>query len=89
MKLKQAKNLLTDLRRSLQVRDFCEDIYLSVKRVGNRAFRSCAYFETEDWMFIWTLNDSIMFNKQDIGDFVLVNSKDTVLNLKKETTVYG
>jgi hypothetical protein len=89
MTLKQAQNLLTDLRKSLQIRDYCEDLYLSIKDVGTKVFRSCAYFETESWVFIWTIDDSFVFSKKLIGDFVLVHPNETYLSLKKEKPVYG
>ncbi len=86
MTKKQANNLLTDLRKSLQPEDYREDIYISIKDVGNKAFKSCAYYESESWLFIWTIDDSFVFNKKDVGDFVFVSSNESVINVKKETT---
>lgn len=84
MTKKQAKNLLTDLRKSLQPRDYCEDIYLNIKKVGSKSFKSCSYFESESWLFIWTIDDSMVFDKREIGDFVLVTSKESFVNSKEE-----
>lgn len=84
MNRKQAENLLTDLRKSLQPRDYCEDIYLSFKGVGSKKFKSCAYFETEKWLFIWTPDDSFVFNKKEVGDFVFVPNNEAVVSIKKE-----
>ena len=77
------------MRKSLQMRDYCENIYLSIKDVGAKVFRECAYFETESWVFIWTLDDSFVFSKKLIGDFVLVHPNETMVSLKKEKPVYG
>ena len=84
MNRKQADNLLTDLRKSLRPRDYCEDIYLSFKGIGSKSFKSCAFFETEKWLFIWTPDDSFVFDKKEVGDYVFVSSKETVASLSKE-----
>jgi hypothetical protein len=86
MTRKQADNLMVDLRKSLRPRDYCEDVYLSTKNGKSKCFKSCSYFETETWLFIWTLSDSFVFNKKEVGDFIFVASTETVLNLKKEDT---
>ena len=72
MNRKQAENLLIDLRKSLQHHDYCEDIYLSFSGIGSKSFKSCAYFESENWLFIWTPDDSFVFDKREVGDFVFV-----------------
>lgn len=79
MNRKQAENLLTDLRKSLQPRDYCEDIYLSFRGVGAKSFKSCAYFESESWLFIWTPDESLVFDKREVGDFVFVPTKESVV----------
>lgn len=79
MNRKQAENLLTDLRKSLQPRDYCEDIYLSFHGIGAKSFKSCAYFESESWLFIWTPDDSFVFDKREVGDFVFVPTKESVV----------
>lgn len=88
MNRKQAENLLTDLRKSLKPCDYREDVYLSLSGVGSKSFKSCAYFETESWLFIWTPDDSLVFDKKEIGDFVFVPNKDTVVSMKKENPCY-
>ena len=84
MTMKQAHNLMIDLRKSLLLRDYCEDIYLSIKNVGTKVFNSCAYFETKSCLFIWTIDESFVFNKKEVGDFVLAQAKEPMINLKKE-----
>lgn len=84
MNRKQAENLLTDLRKSLQHRDYCEDVYLSFKGIGAKSFKSCAYFESESWLFIWTMDDSFVFDKREVGDFVFVPNNESVLKMNKE-----
>ena len=88
MNRKQAGNLLVDLRKALQPRDYCEDVYLSLKGKGSKVFKSCSYFDTEKWLFIWTPDDSFVFEKCQIGDFVFVSSKESVINVKREQTCY-
>ena len=88
MNRKQAENLLTDLRKSLKPCDYREDVYLSLGGVGSKSFKSCAYFESETWLFIWTSDDSFVFDKREVGDFVFVANKDTVLSVKKENPCY-
>ena len=86
MNRKQAENLLVDLRRSMDSRDYCEDVYLSIKGVGTKSFKSCAYFETESWLFLWTAEESFVLDKRDAGDFVFVPSKESLINVRKENT---
>jgi hypothetical protein len=86
MNRKQAENLLVDLRKNLQPRDYCEDVYLSLRGVGSKKFKSCAYFETETWLFIWTPDDSFVINKTEVGDLVFVPTKESVVSTSKENT---
>jgi len=84
MNRKQAENLLVDLRKSLEPRDYCEDVYLSIRGVGSKSFKSCAYFDSEHWLFLWTPDDSFVFDKREVGDFVFVPAKEGIVNIKKE-----
>ena len=84
MTKKQANNLALDLRKSLELRDYREDMYLSFKKASPKSFRSCAFFETDDWLFIWTPNESFIFNKKEIGDFVFISNNEPMLKLKQE-----
>lgn len=86
MNRKQAENLLVDLRKSMELRDYCEDVYLSIRGVGTKTFKSCAYFETETWLFLWTIDDSFVLDKRDVGDLVFVPSKEALINVRKENT---
>jgi len=86
MNRKQAEHLLTDLRKSLQPRDYCEDVYLSIKGAGSKSFKSCSYFDAENWLFIWTPDDSFVFDKREIGDFVFVPVIENMESAKKENS---
>jgi hypothetical protein len=77
MTKKQAYNLMEDLRKNLRAQDYCEDIYLRLKDEGEKIFKNCAYFESENWIFVWTLDNSFLFNYDDIGDLVLNPAKET------------
>jgi len=87
MTKKQAENLLADIGKSLTPQDYCEDIYLSIKDVGSKSIKSCSYFETETWVFIWTTSDSFVFDKRDIGDFIFVPSNESSITIEKERTI--
>jgi hypothetical protein len=88
MNRKQAENLLVDLRKSLGPKDFCEDVYLSIQGIGSKTFKSCSYFESESWLFIWTREESFVFSKKEVGDFVFVPGTESVINIKKEKSCY-
>ncbi len=85
MTAKQAQNLLQDLRKSLDHEDYCVDIYVSIKGVGSKSFKSCAYFETDRWLFVWLKDESFVLDRKKIGDFVMASPKESVINVRKET----
>lgn len=72
MTRKQAERLMEDISQELTVLDFCEDIYLSIKDVGSKVFKKCAYHEAEGYTFIWTENEKYLISKKEIGDHVII-----------------
>lgn len=72
MTRKQADRLQMDIGKSISPEDFIEDIYISIKGVGTKTFRKCVYHEVDNWIFIWTEDDSYIFNKKDLGDCVII-----------------
>ena len=68
----EAINLMEDLGKNLSLRDYVDNIYISIKDVGTRVFRNCAYFEAEEYTFIWTHQESFLMDKNEMGDFVVV-----------------
>ncbi len=88
MNRKQAEALRIDLGKSLTLRDYTEDVYLNIKGVGSKTYKSAAYFESENWLFIWTLTESVVLNRKDVGDFVFVPNKDTVITARSIKTCY-
>lgn len=80
----EAKNLMEDIQKTLTFRDYCKDVYVNCKDIGTRSFKSCAYYDIENWLFIWDIVEgSFIFNKDEIGDIVLITSDDPVFQLKK------
>jgi len=75
MTLKQATNLKEDIGKNIRPFDYCEDVYLSIKGIGNKSFRNCTYLESEGWLFIWTESESFIINTNDIGDFIFIPVK--------------
>jgi hypothetical protein len=83
---KQAQFLLKDWGSNLLPEDYCETIQLSIKGVGTRMFKQCCYHESDEYVFIWTVEESFIASKKDLGDFVSLYgdlSKRTLLSLKK------
>lgn len=68
----QAQRLMEDIEKSLTKKNFCEDIYLSIKNVGTKTFKNCAYYEIEGFTFIWTEKERYLISKKEIGDYVII-----------------
>ena len=79
MNLSQANNLQKDISKDISECDFVNDIYLTVKGIGTKVFRDCAFHETDDWIFIWTTSESFLINRKKIGDHVLVQKSESYL----------
>jgi hypothetical protein len=75
---------MMDVRKCLKLKDYCNDIYLSTKKMGTKIFKSCSYFESDGWLFVWTLEDSFSIRSKDVGDFVYVPTKETIVSSKSE-----
>lgn len=71
MTRKNACKLRDDIGKSLCDDDYNEDVYLSIKHVGTKTFQKCVYHEVENWIFIWTREDSFMVDRKDLGDMVI------------------
>jgi hypothetical protein len=86
MTKKQAQFLMEDLGKSLSLSDYTENVYMSIRGVGTKVFRQCAFFEADGYTFIWTMNDKFLINNKELGDFVVVPlTHQTVVSLKKVT----
>jgi hypothetical protein len=72
MTRKQAQNLMEDLGKNLTPSDFSESVYLSIKGVGTKTFRKCAYYEVDGFTFIWTKEDTYIISKEELGEFVII-----------------
>lgn len=80
----QAKRLMEDLGNNLLPEDYRENIYISVNGVGTEIFRNCAYFEAEEYSFIWTEDKKLLLSKKEMGNYALIpyDPKDS-MKLKK------
>lgn len=86
MTAKQAQYLLQDWGSNLGPTDFSESVYVSIRGVGTRVFRGCAYYEAENYLFVWTASESFCINKKDMGDLVIIPyNQETLVSLKKVT----
>lgn len=68
----QAQRLMEDLGKNLTPQDYTENIYVSIKKVGTKVFRQCAFYESEGFTFIWTQKEKFLINRKEVGDFVVV-----------------
>jgi hypothetical protein len=81
MTKKQALQLQSDWGSHITPEDFSETLYLHIKDVGTQVFKQCCYHEQDNYIFIWTKNESFLVNKKDLGDFVaVVNPTDTIIS---------
>lgn len=82
----QAQRLMEDIEKSLTTEDFSEDIYLSIKDVGTKTFKKCAYHEVDGYTFIWTETERYLISKQEIGEYVIIPyDPNFKISLKKVT----
>lgn len=84
MTRKQAQRLMEDLEKNLIHDDYCEDLYVSIKNVGTKVFKNCAYYECEGYTFIWTCTEKFLLSKKEIGEYVLIpKNKESMVKLNK------
>ena len=82
----QATNLLEDWGKGLKPKDYDQHIYVSIRGVGSKVFRNCAYHETDGYTFIWTKQEKYILNKKEVGDFIIVPfDHSSHVTLKKVT----
>ncbi len=83
MTIKQANLLMDDWGKSLLPQDFSETLYISIKGIGNKTFKSCSFHEEDNYMFIWTKQDRFLVDKKELGDFLaILNPQNTLLSKK-------
>lgn len=63
---------MIDLRSQFSDSDYVDDVYVSIKNIGNKVFRKCAYFDNEDYILIWTRDDDFVIDKSEMGDCVVI-----------------
>lgn len=81
---KQALQLQKDWGENLTDEDFHETLYLSIKGIGAKTFKSCSYHEHDNYVFIWTKDESFLIDKKELGDFVMVsNTYSTIVSSEK------
>lgn len=68
----QAQRLMEDLGKNLVSSDYKDNVYISIKNVGTKIFRECAYHETDGYTFIWTKSERFIINKKEVGGYVVV-----------------
>lgn len=74
---------MEDWGKNLIPQDFCETLYLSIKGVGAKTFKSCSFHQEENYLFIWTKTDSFLINRREVGDFIAVpNPTQTIISTK-------
>lgn len=70
---------MQDLGKNLTQNDYCENIYISTKLDGSKTFRDCAYFEADDYIFVWKKESSVLMSKKKVGDYILVPVSKTLI----------
>jgi hypothetical protein len=84
MTSKQAIQLQKDWGQHLTEEDYHETLYVSIKGVGAKTFKSCSYHEQDDYIFIWTRDESFLIDRKELGDFVIVsNTYSTIVSSEK------
>lgn len=74
---------MLDWGKNLTSQDFCDTLYLSIKNVGTKTFRSCSFHQEDDYLFIWTKNENFLLNRREIGDFIAApNPTEAILTTK-------
>lgn len=82
----QAQRLMEDIGKSLTSLDYSEDVYLSIKGVGSKRFKECAYHVAENYTFIWTRDEKFLINKKDIAEHVIIPHDTAMLPIIKKTS---
>lgn len=82
----QAQRLMEDIGKSLTKADYSEDIYLSIRDIGTKVFKKCAYHEVDGYTFIWTEKEQYLISRKEIGDYVVIPYDAAIqITLKKVT----
>lgn len=76
--------MMDDLGKHVIESDYCQNIYISTQLNGAKTFRKCAYFEAENYIFVWKKSESLLISKEEVGNYIIVPEKtDTIVTLKK------
>lgn len=88
MTRKQAQKLMDDLGQDLTPQDYCEQLYVSIPKVGTTVFKDCVYHEAENITLVWTLTDRFIIDKNDLGEAVIIpyNQSDSIVSLNTKVT---
>jgi thiamine pyrophosphokinase len=79
-----AQKMMDDLGKHVIESDYCQNIYISTQLNGAKTFRKCAYFEAENYIFVWKKSESLLISKEEVGNYIIVPEKtDTIVTLKK------
>jgi len=81
----QALRLQEDWGSNITPEDFHETLYLSIKGIGSKIFKNCCYHEQDNYMFIWTKEESFLLDKKDLGDFVAVSDPHNFITSIQKT----
>ena len=77
---------MADIGKTLTDKDYCKNIYVSIKDVGTKVFKKCAHYQNEGYTFIWTETESFLINEKEIGDCVIVpQDSNSIISLNKVT----
>lgn len=77
---------MEDIGKSLTKADYSEDIYLSIRDIGTKVFKKCAYHEVDGYTFIWTEKEQYLISRKEIGDYVVIPYDAAIqITLKKVT----
>jgi hypothetical protein len=79
-----AQKMMEDLGKHVIESDYCQDIYISTQLNGAKTFRECAYFEVENYIFVWKKSAALLISKEEVGNYIIVpNKTDTIVTLNK------
>lgn len=73
----QAKRMMEDLGKNLIDSDYSQNIYISTQLDGSKSYRKCAYFEADNYIFIWKKELSTLISRKQVGDYILVPASKT------------
>ena len=79
--------LKDDWGKHLIEEDFSSTLYVSVKDVGTTTFKNCCFHEQENYLFIWTKNESFLLNRKNLGDVVIVSDPTQPLLSKSKGVI--